>query len=474
MNDDTATKGNMLAKAGAMLFEGYRNKKFTWKETLGELCDNSFDAGATNIEIAFKKKNVLVVSDNGNGCRDIEGMLTISKHLEQETTSLGRYGIGLKETACLFWGKMLVETIYKGTKYQASVDWPWMSKNNCADFKILTPVPAADSEVGTSITFLKHDRKKPPNYQPLADALGYLFYPAIADGRQIRILTLNGSIVLVKAWEIPKIEDMLKDEFEINGKSVNLMAGIVPAGTKNYKSGFTFTFGHRVVQENDSFGAKDKGTSRICGIVRLGSNWRLEKNKGSITDPDIDLLEDEIFSRCEGILDKASQQIEIIENNALLNNVINNVGNVLNTCKESRNQTREKSGTVEPKDTGVKRVNATKTKPGDHMIERVKRGGLIVEWGDFKDEEIGRVNAQVNKIPRVILNKENPMLKRYRTENNSDALADTCIWMLAAAATERFHAAKSIKEMVGTDGSENIFSIMTRLSCGVKQQQKEN
>src|SRR5215510_9625852 len=66
---------------------------------LAELIANALDQDATLIEIKLDKKNRLFsISDNGNGCSDLEMMIQIgSDPAERKKGSIGRFGVGFKD-----------------------------------------------------------------------------------------------------------------------------------------------------------------------------------------------------------------------------------------------------------------------------------------------------------------------------------------------------------------------------------------
>ncbi|NGY88226.1 hypothetical protein F6Y05_35020 [Bacillus megaterium] len=69
---------------------------------MGEIVDNSIDAGANEIDLYVynndrKKSNIMIV-DNGKGMNDatLRGSLTLAKELKLGINQLGKYGMGMK------------------------------------------------------------------------------------------------------------------------------------------------------------------------------------------------------------------------------------------------------------------------------------------------------------------------------------------------------------------------------------------
>ena len=75
-----------------------------WEIVLAELVDNSLDAGASRVDIRLGPGKSLSIKDDGVGCKDIAVMVRPGDRQVHETTSLGRYGIGLKDAALFLRG----------------------------------------------------------------------------------------------------------------------------------------------------------------------------------------------------------------------------------------------------------------------------------------------------------------------------------------------------------------------------------
>jgi hypothetical protein len=106
------------------------NQNLTWRDALSELVDNSFDAGATRVEVIFEGKT-LRVRDDGEGVEDIGRMLTLGHHTRGARTRLGRYGVGLKDAAIWLAPSLDIHTIrgLAGTVSQCVVNWDQLAKS---------------------------------------------------------------------------------------------------------------------------------------------------------------------------------------------------------------------------------------------------------------------------------------------------------------------------------------------------------
>jgi hypothetical protein len=86
-----------------------RHQGLSWFQCLAELCDNAYDADASAVWITLGR-NFVQVEDNGHGCPDPVTMLTLGDRLEQESTILGRYGCGLKDSAISLGDRVMITT----------------------------------------------------------------------------------------------------------------------------------------------------------------------------------------------------------------------------------------------------------------------------------------------------------------------------------------------------------------------------
>lgn len=174
---------------------------FRFNVAIAVLCDNSFDADAKRIEIHFLNKKEFMVKDDGNGCNDIQKMLTPGYNFKRQSANLGAF-------SCWLWGELLVSTIHKGVKRSARVDWEQIAAQN--DWKIPDPIETLSQEKGTELLF-RHITRKLPDIQKLKNELGYFFASALKDGKQIIIYVRKNQPILCTASEMPPMEDMIKD-----------------------------------------------------------------------------------------------------------------------------------------------------------------------------------------------------------------------------------------------------------------------
>lgn len=408
-----------------------------WKVALGEACDNSFDSGANWVRIVFHGEKQVEILDDGNGCNNIEAMLTIGNHYRQANTRLGRFGVGLKELACWLWGELVIQTINGGVLRKAAVDWERLAR--AADWNVPDPteVPVEDRQQrGTKLLFRKTVRNRPGDLSVLADELGYLFAPALWNGKQIAIESGKKKLT-VAPWKLPEFDgDVVRDSFCVNGKRVELTAGVVASDHVNSRKGFTFIHEFRVLL-NSALGSGGRSVSRICGTVVLGPEWKLGKNKDAIQDSDDQMkaLEHAIYSRCQGILDRGERQSTMLRNSAFEGAVTTALRELLSAAvdddadrKARRASPENQTGRIEPTGTGRRHKRARNQQAGQTFKGKANLAGIRFEWESRQDGMIGRADLPGNV---VYLNENHRRLVHHREKDNVDAIADLCCVILS-------------------------------------------
>lgn len=408
--------------------ESMHHQPMKWHVALGELCDNAFDAGAQQIQIKFGPKRKLEVIDDGAGCANLERMLTLGAHMRQRTTSLGRYGVGLKEAACWLWGELYIASSHRGTLREAVVNWPRLAKQD--HWNIPDPVESpATALSGTTLMFSDVTRQF-PDYKSLAAELGYTFAPALWNGRQIKLLSARKPAIVCPGWALPDLEDVVAGQFTLNGKGVKLTAGIVAAGSANDRPGFSVCHGHRILL-NTAFGAKGHSVSRIAGKLELDSEWGLAKNKTDIVDADQDQLEAAVFDLCGEIITRSAHQAEVLRNSELETKVSDQLRQIIGQSRDAkakRKSPKNQSGSVQPTGSGKRHNRAKNTQPGSTLLSKCDIGQIRMEWQPRSDGVIGSVDLPGNV---VYLNADHARMSHHRDNQNADALVDSCMALLA-------------------------------------------
>lgn len=377
----------------------------TWHDVLAELIDNAFDAKANRCEITLVGKR-LVVADDGIGSEALPVFIRLGGHKDHSAKVIGMHGRGLKD-AWLWLGDDISIKSFRGgnlhslmLNIQTLLNQEWHGPD---------PESTKMDGVGTTITF-EAVRRTQPKHQTF-DNLEKTFMPALLDGRQILIRTHANKLRRLKPYVLPKIEDVVDAEFDIEGKQVAIHIGIVPPDVRNPLSGFLFTFQHRVIMETQ-LGCDDYTGDRVCGTVTLGRGWRLNPHKTGIAEHK-EALGEAIHERIRWILQKAKQQYMNAETEAFVDALESLMKEGLQALKkEKRNPPENATGSIIPRDSGRKRRHASKTQDQVGEIEHPKnkrRTGIrIGTYEADSDELLGKADPMTNL---VMLNLTHPVVR---------------------------------------------------------------
>ena len=411
------------------IIESIRNTKITGPEAVGELVDNALDAGASKITI--ETTGDLVVSDNGKGCSNIEAMLRMGRHYKSNTTSLGRYGVGLKNASIGLCDEMFIETNTKEKSVSASISWieaveggEWPDVMALADDN-------QTGETGTAIRFSKMRRRIIKD--SIRSDLAFTFGPAIWEGAQISINNRN-----VEPW-FPKF-----------GKELLKFSGAHPSGLsysaessitdKSDKGPFVIVYSHRVICEtSEPCGAYSPGSRFIC-VVKLydgpekngeREKWQLLKHKDGLSDSDAaNWLYDSLLENCRGQLEQLHEQGEAIELDEIAAELASVLGDIIGVARRPG-----KLGTTRIKQSDrPRKVNEAESvsKSCDDDVRQhlsASRRGFGLQYDNLPDETIGRVDVNKKRMT-VRLNACHPYIKSMRTSGNMDCIRSSAVFLI--------------------------------------------
>jgi len=400
--DGTPTTGHLISERD--------DAGVTWQRALAELIDNSLDAGASQVVISLlqtKGRRTVIVEDDGNGCEDLQRMIVLGDSYQKSTTKLGRFGVGFKKAVLWLWGKTKISTVSDGVLREITMDWQEVVRKQSWKWVGQDPVPAPRKN-GTVIECSNVIRGF-KSHEELADDLGFIFGPALRDGKQIKIQT-NKKNIECRAYQSPPCDPIREDEFSVNGKSVRMRVGVVLEGHANRRAGFIIYHEHRMIDHNPNFGANGYSLGNIAGELWLDKKWRLDRTKGGVVDPDIHLLDEEVFKRCKDIYEVARQKTKNLE----LENLSKAIGTALrclqqNKRKAKRHATHEKQGTVLPTGLGGEHQRAKNTQRGNRKL----RSGTGLVKIDFAHMGEDMPMRKVSLIPAacVMFNLDHPWVK---------------------------------------------------------------
>lgn len=395
----------------------------SWNEALSELIDNAFDANANRCEITINKDRV-IVSDDGIGCDDLARFIKLGKRRDHSSTSLGMHGRGVKDAWFWLGDRISVRSYHANHCHSLSLRMTDLIQSNWTG-----DAPSVSPSIGrgTHIEFSDlHNTRRAPREHTLDD-LGKTYMPALMDGRQIIVKCGIKRARRIKPFVMPLVQDVIRDVFEVNGKSVAIDIGIVPEGQLNPVSGLMYILGYRVIM-NCAVGAGEYSVARLAGTVTLGKGWHLSPHKDNISES-IDELGNAIYQRINHIVERAHHQAITAECAAFIDEVEGLTEEGLKQLKkEKRNKGESHPGAIKPKNSGRKRKKAAKVQDGDGSVEgpnngQPKKKGIKIDANETgSDDTLGRADPVRN---RVTLNLSHPFVRAAWDARNVLAVYST-------------------------------------------------
>jgi hypothetical protein len=374
-------------------------QNLTWREVLGELIDNAFDANANSVDISFESGR-LVITDDGNGCDDLTSLATLGKHERSATTKLGRYGIGAKDAMLWVGGErstITVESVHRGIFRSGAISWASMIVNGRWVIDDWNEVRAArPGERGTRIVIspVKRTVLHGAQWSDLLADVGYLYSPAIKRGRQITVRRTKTAPTSIVRYELPPFEGGHVDTtIDVGGKTARVIVGIVKPGEPNHRNGITYTHGFRVIKAASPNGCGRYNTLRVAGVVDLDEGWPLTKNKDNLS-AHADELYAAVETAAELVLrraDVASRQLDTAALESRVNELLSSaVESTAGPDAKAKRGTGDRSGVVTPKNTGRRHTRAALEQPGKTFVgtdgasgaKALARAGFKIQFSD--------------------------------------------------------------------------------------------
>jgi hypothetical protein len=407
-----------------MLVSLRQNGAMTAAKALAEIIDNSFDSGATRVEIDRNGDESLVIADNGAGCEDVSNMVRMGAHYRRgSSTALGRYGIGLKESSVWLCARMNILTSTGTTASKAVVDWDYCIDSKSWDYKVM-PVPA--SSRGTEIEFLRLLPNRLKQWRLCLERVQELFTPGLLLGKQILV---NGQPL--EPCATPILEHRIEASGKYDGREWELVAGVIPRGAYT-KNGYSIHYQHRVIaSEITQYGFGQYSCGRIYAQVTLydgETNWGLSKLKDGIDE--LEPFLDSLMPYVRPLLEQAKSEEDTLELSSLSGELEAILNASLTKGKEKRktNPSQDNDG-AEPKNTGRKRRLADKVdlEESGEVSPRLRKAELIkIAWDCGQPDLVGKCDG--GRVVTVHFNPDHDAIKSLR--QNLPALRNVAIMLL--------------------------------------------
>lgn len=414
------------------IIESYRNNPnlSSWK-AIAEVVDNSFDAGANRVSIDWDKESrCLTITDDGAGCKDPEVMAKLGGSFRQAKAGvvLGRYGIGLKEASVWMCDRMVITSSFDGGGWKVVVDWKKIQDTKRWEVPVERNGVYAGRGVCIEMEHIRSSARVVAN--DTIQTLSETFRPAILSGRQI---VIQGKPLA--APDLPLLKDQVDQDGTFDGKSYNIKYGIKADKSNAY--GWTIAYGHRILAANyTKSGFGDHSPSRFYGYITLydtgESKWSLNRFKDGFDG--IDALLDTLADQIAPLLERAETEGLNLEIQTAIGQVENELNRSVfgNRIKEKRPGKAGEEGTVEPRNTGRRRVEAKHADPNQPGSVAVKAGKftkfkVVMDWE--REGEIGSCTDHGSTL-MIHINRNHPYL--LNSEITEERIRNTAIALLAA------------------------------------------
>ena len=413
--------------------EGARARDILWVHVLGELIDNSFDHHATRVVISINGRD-LVVEDDGDGCGDMEQMLTMGRH-KKSGPRLGRYGVGLKDAAWWVGGPTRIETCHGGNLHAIVLDWDRMESWSSPSLRV-----EKSDRRGTKIRFESMSKHRPfpvgERLRSMLDELAFIYSPAIKNGRQIVFRRGKREPDLLKRFELPTLTNVVDTTITVDGKTARVYAGIVPDGVENSRPGLAYTHLFRVLF-NNALGCKGVAARHIAGWVSLDGGWTLTRNKDGISAHKAELgaaVETAIAS----VIAHASGRALVMRSQLLSADLTSAFRGLVDASSEAgadarakRSKPKSLTGSITPSGNGSKHKRAKNEQAGSTFESKRKRAGKFdIGFKPLADGSIGEVDRDGGVI---WLAENHPVVEKATRDEVRDTLLVIAVMLFSAS-----------------------------------------
>jgi|SRR5215471_14178766 len=352
------------------IFESYRGTNITNREIVGELIDNSLDWGATEIRVSISLEgNTFTIWDNGQGCIDMQKILTLG--LYQGGNRTGRFGVGLKQASCALGPDLYIESAQNGRRAQYHMNWPVFAAGTVADYK--RKHPPREAYDGPSFMRLEIRNADPARLARIkskeqSNKLRLMYYPALKSGCSI---VYDGQ--RLEPVEFPALKYRRESSGIFRGGRWHLTAGLFAEPQRLWPHGFTIAFRNRLMVMGVKDVYQEYDSNKVFAYLELiedaQSYWQVNTNKnGAVYQEE---LVEILFPEIEPLLKRAEEQFDNVLDRDLVSKIEAGLNEELGgrPRKEKRKSPEKKNMERKPPKTeGSPRRHAQKTQPGTSNI----------------------------------------------------------------------------------------------------------
>ncbi|MEI6035495.1 MAG: ATP-binding protein [Verrucomicrobiae bacterium] len=374
-----------------------RQQRFPLQSALLEMIDNALDAGATTITIREKNDN-LFIEDNGHGFEDVSAAFDIGESGKEG--KLGRYGVGLKDASV----KYSTETTISSRGRMATCSWDDALETGYAN------IVSEDRQEQQTTEIIWWGFRNLYGYPIATDEIRRCYAKSLSNGVTIEI---NGSEL--DPLPLPAFSENLSQEFNYEGKTVELTGGIFPHGDAHRRAwaGYNIYYNGRLIGPGRvmTHGTGDIGCSNFSFMVHLKdgpeSKWALATNKDEV--PGSDELLDFIFhTYTRPLLVKAQAQTMDVELREIKEAIESSIGGCGNITRSPHFRRRIDPEAKDHAAGSPKKRTFSASGQGQYQgtaTGKMAQGGINLAFADLNSESVGEV-AMLKKL-LVTLNKQN-------------------------------------------------------------------
>lgn len=337
------------------LINSMRYLTYTNETAIADIVDNSFDAGADNVDISLNDTFITIADDGCGMTPDImKEAIKLGSDTEKDQGCLGKFGMGLV-TASISMGRKLEvfsRDLYadKASKVVLSLDHI-EETNNWEG--LVEPVDKtvedvlAKKEHGTIVKISQLDSVKPNLERSLSQHLRVVFRNFLAAGK---VITINGSPLTPidpLNRDLDDTDILVDEDIEMNGEKIHIVVAHIDTdksdtrakkGDGNHIPVSYMDQGFYVVRNN-----REIAGAKILGSMKRhpeANRFRCEISySGDLDDQfGINFTKNEL-NVCQALLDKIEAKVKpfytLIENNAKRNKEVENAEKVDHNDAES-------------------------------------------------------------------------------------------------------------------------------------------
>jgi hypothetical protein len=332
-----------------------KNNNMDFEEAICEFIDNSIDAKATLIKISKKKTDIdkyfnLSFEDNGNGMSYdalVSAVSSYGSKGQYDNTSIGMYGVGLKDAVSNLCEKGLVriETVKDKLLSRAEMSFDDDDLDGDASWRIY-PAKPTNKKNGTNI-YIPYVKGTTHN-QPLLNFLSVTYYPRWKNDKNFKIqFNYNDEKPIPVVLEDPLYIDlMIKNKAEPHHRVVSIL------GENIEMMGFHYS---ENCPQYEDFIMFDKNVGRSMdgprAAKRSGTFWNIGNRFSTLGDGiwHFSQSDQQIFNSCR-ILIKVPKnlqkyfvqinksKINIDENDELLKEFVDKYKEIVNALRKDANK----------------------------------------------------------------------------------------------------------------------------------------